>query len=90
MKTQSETVAYRMVKWGWNAASGSYDNEERRIDQLTIKEVRQRVKRLPETTRHLWSVMAVEQDQGIVGSTVGSISAEEFAGDVPLYSSSSE
>ena len=49
-------MQYRMTKYGWSCATGCYDNPEKRSEYLTAKQARARVNRLPDTTRHFWSV----------------------------------
>jgi len=79
------SIHYEMRKMGWNAGSGAYDNVECVIAPLTIKQVRARVARLPESTNWLWRILAIMTESGPTSYTVGSISADEFSRDVPLY-----
>jgi hypothetical protein len=82
-----ENIVYQMEKYSWNARTGEYDNTEKLVYPLTLKEVRARVARLPETTIWLWSVSKHRLNKNCCGGRelIADINAEEFDSDVPDY-----
>jgi hypothetical protein len=80
-------IVYQMEKYSWNARTGGYDNTEKLVYPLTLKEVRARVARLPETTIWLWNVSKYRLNKNCYGGRelIADINADEFDGDVPDY-----
>lgn len=76
---------YTLKKFGWNAYAGEYSNIERLLSPLTLKQVIARVNRLPDATRWLWSIEEHAQHSNGTTSLLGSVSAEEFDGEVPRF-----
>ena len=74
---------YIMRKYDWDPDRGEYSNVTKRTPQLTLAQVRARVARLPDTTRHFWHIDAYSVMDAL---RVGGINADEFDGEVPEFS----
>ena len=73
---------YTMQKSAWDARLGDYSAIEISAGPLTLREVRARVSRLPDTTNWLWTIDKRSGDIDGFNYIVGSTTADEFDGDV--------
>ncbi len=73
---------YTMQKSGWNAHTGDYSNVDISTGPLNLSDVKNRVSRLPSTTDWLWTIDKREGKPNGFNHVIGSVSADEFNGDV--------
>ena len=76
------SIFYTMQKSAWDARLGDYSAIEAHTGAITLAEVQSRVARLPDTTDWLWTVEKRRGDPDGYSEVVGSVSADEFNGDV--------
>ena len=80
-------IFYRMQKAVWDHRTGGYTAIGKVTGNMNLKQIQGRVARLPDSTIHNWTITMYRRDEKSEGSEriIGSISAEEFDGDVPVF-----
>jgi len=67
---------YIMKKIGWDHKTGEYSAIEKQTGPLTLRQVKSRVKRLPDSTIWLWTIY--KYPDGRSAPLISAINAEEF------------
>ena len=77
-------ITYTLTGFNPGGEGGSF---ERILGPMTITELRTRVAAIQDPARWLWSIIKYAADRHSEGGRgcVGSVSADEFDGDVPDY-----